>query len=351
MDSKSDVRQQPANPNSAPLLPALQVATSALPGPATSTSSSVSKDPQPNIALTNFNFGAFQLSATNANVNTTANMVPISQRNIFYDTSSTSIQTHKQQITHQTGMNLNANSFHATAPTHSSTTTTTVKEEVKPTTLNSSCFSCSSLRLPTCHTTAFGQPDPYQILGPTSSRLASAGSGQIQLWQFLLELLSDSRYAESITWEGTNGEFKLVDPDDVARRWGERKSKPNMNYDKMSRALRYYYDKNIMCKVHGKRYAYKFDFQGIAQALQPQTNTTSSDLFQQSRLHSSEFIHAPWATANYRTLMTPQFQASAAAGALFNPPVGYASFGTSGNGALQARNFPLYASSSYPKCI
>jgi len=42
----------------------------------------------------------------------------------------------------------------------------------------------------------------------------------------------------SITWEGTNGEFKMVDPDDVARRWGERKSKPNMNYDKLSRALR-----------------------------------------------------------------------------------------------------------------
>ena len=31
----------------------------------------------------------------------------------------------------------------------------------------------------------------------------------------------------------------MVDPDDVARRWGERKSKPNMNYDKLSRALRY----------------------------------------------------------------------------------------------------------------
>ncbi|EJW83453.1 hypothetical protein WUBG_05635 [Wuchereria bancrofti] len=56
-------------------------------------------------------------------------------------------------------MNLNANAFHATAPSHSSTTTTTIKEEVKPTTLNSSCFSCSSLRLPTCHTTAFGQPE------------------------------------------------------------------------------------------------------------------------------------------------------------------------------------------------
>jgi len=65
------------------------------------------------------------------------------------------------------------------------------------------------------------------------------GSGQIQLWQFLLELLSDSNNASCITWEGTNGEFKLTDPDEVARRWGERKSKPNMNYDKLSRALRW----------------------------------------------------------------------------------------------------------------
>ncbi|XP_075856330.1 transcriptional regulator ERG isoform X3 [Microcebus murinus] len=113
------------------------------------------------------------------------------------------------------------------------------------------------------------QLDPYQILGPTSSRLANPGSGQIQLWQFLLELLSDSSNSNCITWEGTNGEFKMTDPDEVARRWGERKSKPNMNYDKLSRALRYYYDKNIMTKVHGKRYAYKFDFHGITQALQP----------------------------------------------------------------------------------
>ncbi|XP_058145270.1 Friend leukemia integration 1 transcription factor isoform X14 [Dasypus novemcinctus] len=117
--------------------------------------------------------------------------------------------------------------------------------------------------------------DPYQVLGPTSSRLANPGSGQIQLWQFLLELLSDSANASCITWEGTNGEFKMTDPDEVARRWGERKSKPNMNYDKLSRALRYYYDKNIMTKVHGKRYAYKFDFHGIAQALQPHPTESS----------------------------------------------------------------------------
>ena len=118
--------------------------------------------------------------------------------------------------------------------------------------------------------------DPYSRLSPSSRGLVSQGSGQIQLWQFLLELLSDSANATIISWEGTTGEFKLTDPDEVARRWGERKSKPNMNYDKMSRALRYYYDKNIMTKVHGKRYAYKFDFHAIMQACQIQYPDSSS---------------------------------------------------------------------------
>ena len=80
--------------------------------------------------------------------------------------------------------------------------------------------------------------DPYALLTSTSRGLVSQGSGQIQLWQFLLELLSDAANSTIITWEGTNGEFKLTDPDEVARKWGERKSKPNMNYDKLSRALR-----------------------------------------------------------------------------------------------------------------
>ncbi|WAR12205.1 ERG-like protein [Mya arenaria] len=77
---------------------------------------------------------------------------------------------------------------------------------------------------------------------------------------------------------GRDGEFKLIDPDEVARRWGERKSKPNMNYDKLSRALRYYYDKNIMSKVHGKRYAYKFDFVGLAQAIQQNSESPHCSL-------------------------------------------------------------------------
>jgi hypothetical protein len=57
--------------------------------------------------------------------------------------------------------------------------------------------------------------------------------------------------------------LQLVKPDEVARRWGVRMSKPCMNFDIMSRALRYYNDKRILKKVHGKTYVYKFDFQGI----------------------------------------------------------------------------------------
>ncbi|XP_033996568.1 transcriptional regulator ERG homolog [Trematomus bernacchii] len=76
-------------------------------------------------------------------------------------------------------------------------------------------------------------------------------SGRIQLWQFLLELLSDSGNSGIITWEGTNDEFKMTDPYEVAKRWGERKNNPNMNYDKLSRALRYYYyEKQFMSKVN-----------------------------------------------------------------------------------------------------
>lgn len=31
-----------------------------------------------------------------------------------------------------------------------------------------------------------------------------------------------------------------------------------MNYEKLSRALRYYYDGDMISKVHGKRFVYKF---------------------------------------------------------------------------------------------
>ncbi|KAG5679221.1 hypothetical protein PVAND_008804 [Polypedilum vanderplanki] len=165
----------------------------------------------------------------------------------------------------------------------------------------------------------FRQPDPYQMFGATSSRLASSGSGQIQLWQFLLELLSDSTNAGCITWEGTNGEFKLTDPDEVARRWGERKSKPNMNYDKLSRALRYYYDKNIMTKVHGKRYAYKFDFAGLAAATQPQATDASYK-------YQSDFLMSPYHGAKLSSFMSPHHSMTSSSASIFPSSLGYSTY-------------------------
>lgn len=86
----------------------------------------------------------------------------------------------------------------------------------------------------------------------------TGNNGQIQLWQFLLELLTTKQYTQVIQWLGTEGEFKLCLPETVAQLWGERKNKPTMNYEKLSRALRYYYDGDMISKVHGKRFVYKF---------------------------------------------------------------------------------------------
>ncbi|XP_030648644.1 protein C-ets-2 [Chanos chanos] len=93
---------------------------------------------------------------------------------------------------------------------------------------------------------------------PAAVLAGFTGSGPIQLWQFLLELLTDKTCQSIISWTGDGWEFKLTDPDEVARRWGRRKNKPKMNYEKLSRGLRYYYDKNIIHKTSGKRYVYRF---------------------------------------------------------------------------------------------
>ncbi|KAK6746589.1 hypothetical protein RB195_000083 [Necator americanus] len=80
----------------------------------------------------------------------------------------------------------------------------------------------------------------------------------ITLWQFLLELLVQGEHPQLIQWTNREGEFKLLDAEAVARLWGQRKAKPHMNYDKLSRALRYYYDKNIIKKVIGQKFVYRF---------------------------------------------------------------------------------------------
>ncbi|XP_041040247.1 ETS translocation variant 1 isoform X1 [Carcharodon carcharias] len=96
------------------------------------------------------------------------------------------------------------------------------------------------------------EPGVYRE-GPTYQR-----RGSLQLWQFLVALLDDPANSHFIAWTGRGMEFKLIEPEEVARRWGIQKNRPAMNYDKLSRSLRYYYEKGIMQKVAGERYVYKF---------------------------------------------------------------------------------------------
>ncbi|XP_072317233.1 ETS domain-containing transcription factor ERF-like isoform X3 [Eucyclogobius newberryi] len=108
---------------------------------------------------------------------------------------------------------------------------------------------------------------------------SSPGSRQIQLWHFILELLQKEEYQGVIAWQGDYGEFVIKDPDEVARLWGIRKCKPHMNYDKLSRALRYYYNKRILHKTKGKRFTYKFNFSKVVLVNYPILDMANSPFF------------------------------------------------------------------------
>jgi hypothetical protein len=91
-----------------------------------------------------------------------------------------------------------------------------------------------------------------------------AKRGNLQLWQFLLQLIeSNSNKNENetkiIEWtRKSSAEFKLLDTKEVARLWGIHKKRPHMSYANVSRSLRYYYEKGIMEKVPGEPYGYRF---------------------------------------------------------------------------------------------
>ena len=85
---------------------------------------------------------------------------------------------------------------------------------------------------------------------PTQRREGHRYKSMLHLWEFLLELLADESCSSIICWRRKEcGEFKFIDHHEVAKRWGILKQKEDMNYSKLSRALRLYYQQGIIRKV------------------------------------------------------------------------------------------------------
>lgn len=86
-----------------------------------------------------------------------------------------------------------------------------------------------------------------------------------KLWEFIRDALKDPSTCPSVVrWEDPlEGVFRIVESEKLARLWGARKNNEKMTYEKLSRAMRTYYEKQILVPVpktglYPKKLVYKF---------------------------------------------------------------------------------------------
>ncbi|KAJ8257212.1 hypothetical protein GJAV_G00183120 [Gymnothorax javanicus] len=80
------------------------------------------------------------------------------------------------------------------------------------------------------------------------------------LWEFIRDILIHPELNHGLMrWEDRReGVFKFLNSEAVAKLWGQKKRNSSMNYEKLSRAMRYYYKRQILERVDGRRLVYKF---------------------------------------------------------------------------------------------
>uniref|UniRef100_A0A8D1R0U4 ETS-related transcription factor Elf-3 n=4 Tax=Sus scrofa TaxID=9823 RepID=A0A8D1R0U4_PIG len=91
----------------------------------------------------------------------------------------------------------------------------------------------------------------------TKSKHAPRGT---HLWEFIRDILINPELNEGLMkWENRQeGVFKFLRSEAVAQLWGQKKKNSSMTYEKLSRAMRYYYKREILERVDGRRLVYKF---------------------------------------------------------------------------------------------
>ncbi|XP_054473421.1 ETS-related transcription factor Elf-3 [Anoplopoma fimbria] len=92
---------------------------------------------------------------------------------------------------------------------------------------------------------------------PKKNKHAPRGT---HLWEFIRDILiHPERNQGLMKWEDRReGVFKFLKSEAVAQMWGQKKKNSSMTYEKLSRAMRYYYKREILERVDGRRLVYKF---------------------------------------------------------------------------------------------
>ncbi|XP_036091413.1 ETS-related transcription factor Elf-3 isoform X1 [Rousettus aegyptiacus] len=99
--------------------------------------------------------------------------------------------------------------------------------------------------------------EPRDCLEGRKSKHAPRGT---HLWEFIRDILIQPELNEGLLkWEDRReGVFKFLRSEAVAQLWGQKKKNSSMTYEKLSRAMRYYYKRDILERVDGRRLVYKF---------------------------------------------------------------------------------------------
>ncbi|KAM3934474.1 ETS-related transcription factor Elf-3 isoform 2-T2 [Leptodactylus fuscus] len=99
--------------------------------------------------------------------------------------------------------------------------------------------------------------DCTRILETKKNKHSARGT---HLWEFIRDILLHPNLNEGLLkWEDrSEGVFKFLRSEAVAQLWGQKKKNSSMTYEKLSRAMRYYYKREILERVDGRRLVYKF---------------------------------------------------------------------------------------------